>query len=80
MQSQVVLRWKCWDEFSWDLSWVIFGCDYFLSDNYGERHEVLTGINRVDIVPYQQSPTFKLDKSHKKAHIKRAFFYIEQII
>ena len=31
-------------------------------DNYGERHEVLTGINRVDIVPYQQSPTFKLDK------------------
>lgn len=49
-------------------------------DNYGERHEVLTGINRVDIVPYQQSPTFKLDKSHKKAHIKRAFFYIEQII
>ena len=31
-------------------------------ENYGERNEVLTEINRVDIVPYQQSPTFKLDK------------------
>ena len=30
-------------------------------ENYGERNEVLTEINRVDIVPYQQSSTFKLD-------------------
>jgi len=39
MLSQVVLRWKCCDEFSWDLSWVIFGCDYILSD-YGESFYV----------------------------------------
>ncbi len=30
-------------------------------DNYGERHEVLREINRVDIIPYQQCPTFELE-------------------
>lgn len=30
-------------------------------DNYGDRNEVLKELNRVDIVPYKQSPTFKLD-------------------
>jgi hypothetical protein len=30
-------------------------------ENYGDRNEVLKELNRVDIVPYKQSPTFKLD-------------------
>jgi len=30
-------------------------------DNYGLENEILREINRVDIIPYQQCPTFELE-------------------